>query len=108
MGGMHEPDNRMEQLAYEAETRLRHHLAIRASDEAELRLNLQSAADRFDDIADQLERDRSYDPVAFMRASARRYRRAAGDEFTGTKTDVIKQIGNSVPVHTATALVEVL
>ena len=29
-------------------------------------------------------------------------------EFTGTKTDVIKQIGNSVPVHTAEALVGAL
>ena len=26
-------------------------------------------------------------------------------EFSGTKTDVIRQIGNAVPVNTATALV---
>lgn len=29
-------------------------------------------------------------------------------EFTGTKTDVIRQIGNAVPVHLAAALVEAL
>jgi len=31
-----------------------------------------------------------------------------GYEFRGTKTEITKQIGNSVPVHTATALVSAL
>lgn len=68
---------RDEEMRAGAERSLRHMQATHASDIQHLRDTLKSAADRFDDIAALLEKDRSYDPVHFMRASAIRCRLAA-------------------------------
>jgi hypothetical protein len=66
-----------EQALFELERQIRHQQAIRASDVKNLIDSLRNAADRFADLADLIEKDRSYDPVNFMRASAERYRRIA-------------------------------
>lgn len=50
-----------------------------------LREALRAAADRFDDLADIIEMKCSYDPVNFMRRSAKRYREQA--ELGAAMTD---------------------
>ena len=62
------------------EKQLRHMQAAHASDFEFLRQSLQGAAMRFSDLADIIEKDRAYDPVSFLRASAERYKRAANLE----------------------------
>lgn len=59
------------------ERQLRHMLAAQRSDYLHLKECLLQAAQRFADLADTIEKDRSYDPVSFMRASAERYRAEA-------------------------------
>lgn len=61
----------------EFEKMIRHQRAIAASDFAHLKSCLREAASRFADLADIIEKDRSYDPVGFMRASAERFRKEA-------------------------------
>lgn len=51
---------------------LRHMQAASDSDYKHLKECLLNAAQRFTDVADLLEKDRSYDPVSFLRASAAR------------------------------------
>lgn len=58
----------------EMDKQFRHMQAINHSNYLHLKSCLREAASRFADIADSLEKDRSYDPVSFMRASAKRYR----------------------------------
>lgn len=63
-------------LHSEMQTRLRHAQAILHSDINELLDTLLSAASRFEDMADQMDKDEKYRPTAFMRASAERCREA--------------------------------
>lgn len=60
-----------------AERALRHMQAAHRSDFEHLRDSLRDAAGRLTDVADILEKDRTYDPVPFLRASAARYKAAA-------------------------------
>lgn len=59
---------------------MRHQQAILSDDTDHLRQTLRSAGDRFSDIADELEKDRTYDPVGFMRESAKRCHLAADNK----------------------------
>ena len=54
------------------ERTLRHMQAAAQSDYDHLKRCLLEAASRFSDLADIIEKDRNYDPVSFMRASAAR------------------------------------
>lgn len=59
------------------EKQVRHMQAAAHSDYLHLKQQLLSAAERFADLAAIIERDRSYDPVSFLRASAERYKAEA-------------------------------
>ena len=62
------------------EKTFRHMQAAHASDFEFLRQQIHGASMRFFDLADIIEKDRAYDPVPFLRASAERYKRAANLE----------------------------
>ena len=70
-------DLEIEDHTVNLERSLRHMQAAHASDFEHLKLLLRDAAQRCADVADLLEKDRSYDPVGFLRASAKRYKREA-------------------------------
>lgn len=59
------------------EKHLRHMQAVKHSDYLHLKQCLLDAAMRFSDLADILEKDKSHDPVGFLRASAERYKAEA-------------------------------
>ncbi len=61
-------------LSIESDAHFRRQMAVHASDVDALRAGLLSAAGRFEDIADIIAEKRDYDPVPFMRESAKRYR----------------------------------
>jgi hypothetical protein len=65
------------QHCHDLERMVRHQHAIAASDFQHLKDCLRSAADRFADVADLMEKDPNYRPVGFLRTSAERYRREA-------------------------------
>ena len=79
-----------EKASFDLERMARHAQAIAESDLEFLRSSLGQAADRMADIADALEKDRHYDPVGFLRASARRYWRVAGVEPMGARAEKAK------------------
>lgn len=56
------------------ERTIRHRQAVAQSDHEHIRGCLLEAARRFADLADIIEKDRNYDPVSFMRASAARFK----------------------------------
>jgi len=62
------------------ERTVRHLQAARESDFEYLRQSLRDAASRFSDLADIIEKNRGYDAVGFLRASADRYNRVANLE----------------------------
>lgn len=63
--------------AIEVNRTTRHMQAVARSDYEHLKQCLLEASRRFADLADIIERDPSYDPVAFMRASAERFQAEA-------------------------------
>lgn len=54
------------------EKRMRHIDVATRSDYTHLKQVLLDAALRFSDVADEIEKNQNYDPVAFLRASAAR------------------------------------
>lgn len=76
---MSDDKEEVDDSSYEFDRMLRHAGACLESDMQHLRASLVSAADRMADVADMLEKNRDYytDAVAFLRISARRYRKIA-------------------------------
>lgn len=62
------------------ERNLRHMSVAHRSDFEFLQQSLREAASRFRDLADIIEKDRAYDPVPFLRASAERFDKVANLE----------------------------
>lgn len=78
----HQPDEelteKIEEHLFQSEQQNRRLAAAHASDMQALRDGLRSAAMRFADIADILEKAGHHEQVGFLRASAKRYSRLAG------------------------------
>jgi hypothetical protein len=58
---------------------LRHRMAIHRSDYEHAVDCLRSAAMRFKDLADIIENDPKYDPVSFLKSSAKQYEKEANE-----------------------------